>query len=576
MKNSLEENNGMIFVHNLPLISQKPNFDELTDDKKNALRQQVSLFLRRRCQQLLPLILDIDEVIRHPSLVDQHVDRLIGARKIKRGARTAIFSRMSELREMLSHVIHVDRTVASSKNISREAQEQGRKQADIEWTCQSVWPALKELADSGLQDWDALRKLSAKLPYEHRQPWRDVINETKMDALKQGDGVDADDAPSDQSRFVLALKSLNERWFMQRNKFLMRCPRKSIRYSVEGEEAPPLWEYVKVGVHTVEAIQTYQFHDHSIPVVYMRSLFPLPPEIEPHVAYDGIQGYVVMTRNELEGNIHTLRALHESITHPNPDVEIAMHTGGETPASIAGWKEYAGIVASQYEDANRMYGDMEVRTLLEELRHGIDAKRVRRLIGEHVGQDYYPKFADALLTQNGQMRQVFNACDERAKALFGSSLSELSAQMTAAALSSNHTLMIAEWRKYMVEWSHPNFDPNVPQGLSHANASTWALLLLAQELGMIPPPTVEPERPSIWTRVKRLVTGQQRPLSFADPNHRHLLNIADELLLKPAAQVRCALKKVYGREFTLGSIDEFPFHEITQEGELKSHQQEHG
>lgn len=556
-----------------------PSFQELPEDAKQQLREEIITFLRERCRDILSLGLDADTIIREPDIVEKYIDQLIGEGKIKKGKRKLVLTRMHELQRMLDATLRLDKkTEGAAENREpddpRVRETIGRRIASIRWACETVWPALKELADGDLCEWNSLEKARATLPQKKkRRAWGELVRATRQ-TLALDDDMPAENVPSDQWRFIHLLRMLNERWFMENGMFLMRMPDERKKYAKEGDAPSPLWDYVRVGIHSLEATQVYQFHDTHVPVVYIRSIYPLPPEVTPHIAYDGVQECVVMTINVLEQNIYLLKELYDSIAKPNPELEKSMLESGETAASVEAWKEYARIIVAQYDNLPRMYAEMEARTLLEELRHGIDAKRARALMGADIPKyGYYPAFANAMLSPQGQMRAVFEACeDENEKMIFGGAISELSAQMTAAALSPNHTLMLSEWRKFAFERSHRQFDPDNPRGLVHGEASAYALLLLGQEMNMIPPATAALQPRGLvrlLSMLKHFFSGKKMPLSFQEPDYRRLLKVADELLQRSPQEIRIALKNIYSREFALGQIDEYPFYEITSDGEIQ-------
>jgi hypothetical protein len=210
-----------------------------------------------------------------------------------------------------------------------------------------------------------------------------------------------------------------------------------------------------------------------------------------------------------------------------------------------------------YPETSDLYDLMMCRTLNEEMRHAVDTIWMGRRSNSDVP---YQRMGDVLLAAEGRLRRlVWEPAQAEDGMVFvrgfpirvGNALSELSGQMTAAAMS-DPTLVLLEWWDKLAQISRAPSDPQnsaliLRQSPSHILAAILGTLLLGERLDSGPPLS--------W------------PM-FGEPDFTALADCAAKLARRPPRELRLALKAIYQDEFT-HAIDEPPFAEITSEGDLR-------
>ncbi len=369
--------------------------------------------------------------------------------------------------------------------LNEEEQRAFRKR----FACEEVWPALKGLVESDLQNWEGLLSAGATMVPERRQEWQALVGEAKEKLFPQDLG-----APGGlvaEVQFHRLIKLLNERWFVPRQILLATGPDNRPR---RDQSTLRLWDHVRVGVHTLERTNVCRFHDGEVHQHYVRTIHPTSrQEFTRLVVSYAVEGYVVVNVGVLENDISNTCALHQSLTTPNPDLDRHLLGEGTTEAKLAAWKEHARFLIPEYPSPQAVLDAVVARAIPEELRHAINAKRVAALTGLQAGEEGYRlRFGESVLAPQGQLRFVWCClASDRQRAGMAVILDELAAQITACALGRNPRLVLAEWRRNMQERAHPKFDPDLETSVQHGYAAALGLLLLAQELRIVPRITVE-------------------------------------------------------------------------------------
>jgi hypothetical protein len=358
--------------------------------------------------------------------------------------------------------------------------------------------------------------------------------------------------------FVEVMQLLNARWFLERG--LLLHPEEEERLP---ENPPPrVWEVARPALARVEQTLIFPFGDEAVTAYVVRHLYPGPgPHARHPCFHDPKTGLVVIDATYVE-----LEVLHMQLWS-RWDETLDRYLGMQSGMAPEAWpirKRYYQGLLIRHADPQELLGKLFRRALAEELRHAVSTRRCRRgqagapAIGS---DDWYRRLGDDLLSSTGRLRRLFwEPAESRGGAALllgeepvrlGNVLNELSAQMTAGAVSDPALVLLEWWRKLATlaatRGAPAIFRYTLSQHPEHTLAGVLGTALLGERLGCGP--------------------ALSRQL-LDEPDFGALANAAWELAARLIAELRCALQAIYREEFS-HAIDEMPFPEITPQGEIR-------
>jgi hypothetical protein len=396
----------------------------------------------------------------------------------------------------------------------------------------TVVPALQKLAESNVREFYALEKAAKHLPKILRPRWSMRIEELKATAacmLAPTEGSPA----SAQRVFIHLLKILNERWFIEMGLFLARYPVRQ-----DAAEVDSLWDLAQVAVHRIVQIRRYRFDDHEIPVCFLECYPRLPQGFAG--VYDGVQEFALVSLSTVRLELVRMRQECNLALEPWEAAWIGQPIASDQVRQA--YAKWARLAVALFPTPQRLFETVLMRTLIEELRHALDASRVNDILRRDCSsEEYYRQFADLKLSTNSATRAGLIAPGRPEDVeMLGRTISELSAQMTAMAVGPDPRLVLAEWSYHLTEGLERA--PILGYLPPHALAAHTGSCLLGGELGL----RCESEEPTL-----ALLLDQIEQIAEFSPE-----------------KIRLALKSVYAHEFLLGQIDESPFQQIGPDGTL--------
>ena len=413
------------------------------------------------------------------------------------------------------------------------------------WSAQEVWPALRGLAKSNFSLWSPLDRVARTLPKKEREAWRAVVKEMILtrsklleDPLVLWDRV-----------FARLVKVLNERWFLPRQ-ILFAC--------LPNPDAPPVvedvWQAVRLVIYRTLVRHRFPFRDADVLLYEVSCVFP-PGVHDQHRYYnDPASEWAVIDVDHLKFEALDLFSLsddkfHESYLKMDPRPHVLRVRAWAGP-------EFRRVFASPFA----LFQALRHRTMCEEVRHGIDSKRVLR--GRPLAAlrpEYTAETAEALLAPGGRLRrEVWELAasgpeDEGVARRHQAAriVQEVSAQLTAAAVGPAPQMLLVEWKERTaiacLEFLPDAGPARQKLETPSETAARIAVILLAERVGLTP------------------------SLGFGAASHsdyERLDSLAEALYLQSSEALRLALKEIYRREFIYNEIDETPFGRIEPNGEL--------
>lgn len=446
----------------------------------------------------------------------------------------------------------------------------------VDWFTEAIRPALKQVADSfDLMNFALLREAAQKLPAAEQPAWRELVRQMEIMVGKElGSGhpgqfrlyrifkaiwaalrrdaqgrLEADP----QTTFGKLLRELNTNWFLPRSLLLYHYS----EYQLPSYPPPRLWETMSVALAGTPRVLSYPFADGVIPVYIVRHLAPLPAPTNPHHCY-----YDPLSRAVLIDAGYTDREMYRVKVGARADDLLAEYFFLDNS-----WDRKAADVEKQYcQWLDRRYPKVQDlcfrysrRVLAEELRHGMDAMRAKHNVPEG---EYAKRLEKTILAPKGRVRHLFWEPVQSGKGdalLRGQAvvqaervISELSAQMTAAAIP-DPGIVLAEWWRKVASLAVVSSDPwhqrfEIRQYPNHTLAGILGTILLGEQLNCGPPLS--------WSML-------------CEPDFAALADLAANLANRPETELRLALKAIYRNEFNY-PIDEPPFAEILANGKLRN------
>jgi hypothetical protein len=340
-----------------------------------------------------------------------------------------------------------------------------------QWVSQFVLPALQKLAESKLRDFGGFEKATGELPKALHSRWNKRIKDMKS-TMAQMLVPSAGTPASLQRIFISMLKVLNERLFIEMELFLARH---AIRHDLC--EADSLWDHARVEVNQIVRQRRLRFADREVPVFFLDSVTrgTHSGSFAYAGAYDRIQKLVLISLQNVRREIVQMRHACGLVMQP-----------WERRWVPAGWQEteiferYAGLAIQLFPMPQDLFQAMLARTLIEELRHAVDSLRVHDRMGGHGSAlEYYRRFADLKLSPRGKIRPTWiDSHSQGEMPALGTVVSELSAQMTAAAVGPDPRLVLAEWACNLVN------DNQRKHSTRHSQAALFGIDLLAEQFGI--------------------------------------------------------------------------------------------
>jgi hypothetical protein len=420
-------------------------------------------------------------------------------------------------------------------------------EACLLWSVQTVWPALRRLAESNLFLWSPLNRIALTLPKQEREAWYAVLKEMRQ---TQSRLLEYPAAPLG-SVFVRLVKVLNERWFIPRQ-ILFACLPREVGPQIDVN----IWKAAAVVVCRIAGQRCWSFRDAGVPLYEVAMVFPPGAHYQKATVlaknfYDPTSEWAVIDLDYWKTQIlHHLSLTDERyrnyLLRTDPDVlRITAQSGAAMKRAFA--SPFA------------LYEAMLWRAMFEEVRHGIDGKRILLEAPQaFLTSEYYARVAKVLLPPGGRLcREV---CDPAATGPAGEAdgrqtqaartVLEVSAQLTASAVSPVPQLVLLEWKertaKVCLEFNQGAVPRRERFAAPHEAAARIAIILLAEQLGLT------------------------SPLDFgaaSRSDYERLDSLAESLFRQSPEALRLALKEIYRREFVYNQIDEFPFPGIGANGE---------
>lgn len=403
------------------------------------------------------------------------------------------------------------------------------------WVNDKVFIGLCTLVNSQLKDWTALEQAAEGLPRHLRHAWGQLITVSKSERILKKD----EDGFPNMQRFMRVVRFVNEQWMVPQKLYLGRD---NVGDQLADSLGMSQWQRLRMGIYDIRTNQNFSFHDESVRCITVMPIYLYPDCKGERIAYDPTQEYAIISLPGLYNNTERFMTWAAGGEASDDLDRCLMTTGGETRAGVDTWKDYAQHIVARHPVALELHTALTLRTTLEEIRHGIDSKRVRTLIGKDVPPtEYSIRFSELMLSQGGKLHNFLPPEeDEEDRIEFASIVSEMSAQITAGAMGPDPMLMVAEWRRAIKLISHPDFDVNKETySLAHTRASLEILTMLGLELG--------------------LLEQEDAALNELEEIVKKLLNVSNQLLVCDEDKIRNALKNIYAREFVLGQIDEGVF-----------------
>ena len=417
------------------------------------------------------------------------------------------------------------------------------------WTAQVVWPALRRFARSHLSEISHLQRVARTLPAEAKPAWREAVRQvTRMrQTLRENPKVSA------VHIFIRLVKLLNERWFIPRQILLACLPIES-----ELRRSDNVADALHLIVCHIREQRKGTFQDADVPAYFVSMVFPpgaqsLRDESVKKNYFDPTSEWALIDLDFWQTNVLALLSF--------PDEAYQRHCleMGLLPARLPLIVQEAAATCRLFPNTYRMFQTLVHRGWCEEVRHGIDCKRVLRGAPDAVVTgDYYSRVPEVLLPSGGRLwREVWEpvadgaavGVDERQLQAVRT-IQEVSGQLTAAAAGPVPQLLLFEWKQWIERALLELFQGRVPEDSKlpapHETAARIAIALLAEQLQLAPPAPLHAAARTDYERLDSLVAV---------------------LLRRRGNELRLALKEIYRREFVYNQIDEPPFPAIGPKGE---------
>jgi hypothetical protein len=299
--------------------------------------------------------------------------------------------------------------------------------------------------------------------------------------------------------------------------------------------------------------------------------------------HDGAVGGTVLSLDRLEE-----RAKTAGIVLPLRAQEAQKKVLPYTRTSaVTAWREYGELMRRCFPDANRLATALLTQTLARETRKAMTFLRAEQVPHEFPGSNlqklrFFERMIEQLLSERGSVREQLwpyqpwgEVVDEggpskplpddwREKMDRANAIARLSAELTAAAVGPDPLLSLSEWaRELRVFAAETTASGQTDQasvegdfaaicghgGLEGISAMTWAVSLLADELGWRGPDRGPPLRELEHGDIVRAAETAQR------------------LVKAYRREMRLVLKALYAKQFN-HAIGEAPFATIDAAGAL--------
>ncbi len=432
-----------------------------------------------------------------------------------------------------------------------------------DWIFFEFVPALNEMAEAlerySRLDFELLVEAGSALSGQERQAWIALLRRLE-DQARKNLGLAASDAPL-PVRFVKALgvffrhdaaaglqafkgllKGLNDHWFLERRIVLLWLSSFGAPSSYQASATP-------AGVRVTQLVERYsaRFAEGEIPILAVAGYDGQVPE-NTSGFYDRAMGYVVLEVNNLTRE--TLRA--ELLARGDPTVLRYFRV--DKPASLAQVSRCQALWHLYPQHAS-LYAALFSRTSREEVRHAMDSCRAKEQMRN--SEPFHDALGRRILALQGRLRRLLWGGEARRMQektflgvpfIPGKVVSELSAQMTAAACGEPRIVLL-EWWQFLAGMNVAGVENRraaCAESPEHALADVLGTVLLAEALHL---------GASLSEQV------------LLQPDFDALAAAAGKLFGGNVGEVRLALKSVYQAEFNF-PIDEAPFAEITADGSL--------
>lgn len=419
------------------------------------------------------------------------------------------------------------------------------------WTCQVVWPALRRFAQSRLRDDAPLQRVVRTLPEEEKEAWHAAVNQM----LKLQRTLQRNPRVHPAMIFIRLVKLLNETWFIPRQILIACVP---VKHGPRLDDNSKIAELIHLVVCRILKQQRFAFQDAEIPAYFVSMVFPpgshyQPDKILTKNYFDPMSEYVLIDLDFWKAQVLHFFSLS--------DEKYRQHCLGEgsPPAELSLTVQMAATMCRAFPVPYALYCAQVQRAWCEEVRHGVDNQRVLRGDPDAVlTGDYYARVPEVLLPAGGRLwREVWepagngpSADADQRRYRATSTIQEVSAQLTAAAVGPAPQLLLLEWKltnTLTLQALSQGRDPkDAPPPSPHEAAARIAITLLGEQLRLAPP--------------LPLAAGGRS-------DYERLHSLAAALFWRTTGELRLALKEIYRREFVYNQIDEPPFDEIGSQGD---------
>jgi hypothetical protein len=456
-----------------------------------------------------------------------------------------------------------------------------RQHLNGRWT-EDIWSALKLFVESGLELLEPLKFAGRSLPSDEAEQRVELVSR-----LQAADQTAKDEERAIDARFCDVVRALNREWFLPRGVVVMRTMRRCERGNAD------MWDHHGVGIALVQVAASYFVEEGvywdpplsrrpAVSVYQVRYVFPN------HLGLNGGQH-----DGAVAGSVLSLERLDEmaktaGIILPQQAQAAQKKVLPYTRTSaVTAWREYGELMRRRLPSVGVLAKAMLTQTLARETRKAITFLRAERVPDEFPGTNleklrFFERMIERLLSERGSVRERLwpyqpwgEVVDEggpskplpddwRQKMDRANALARLSAELTAAAVGPEPLVSLSEWaRELRVFAAETMASGQTGQadveadfaaicghgGLEGISAMTWAVSLLADELGWRGPDRGPPLRELAHGDVVRAAETAQR------------------LVRECRREVRVVLKTLYAKQFN-HAIDEAPFATIDSAGAL--------